>query len=62
MLCFCDYEPCSQLIWTAMKTYEIGAALCFHCNRDAEQRRELSDPYLLCSGCFLECQGQKTMP
>ena len=18
MLCFCDYEPCSQLIWTAM--------------------------------------------
>ena len=21
MLCFCDYEPCSQLIWTAMMSH-----------------------------------------
>ena len=25
MLCFCDYEPCSQLIWTAM-VFTVGAS------------------------------------
>ena len=46
MLCFCDYQPCSQLIWTAM----IWITFCFGLRQISKTSCSISEPTLTTIG------------